>query len=205
MHDEIAEVLMFWFGSTDLMADVDAERQAMWWQGGADLDAQITAQFGALHALAAAGQLDHWRASLHGRLALILLLDQLSRNIHRGTPSAFAQDEAARALTLTALDLGLHHDLSLHQQTFLLMPLEHAEDLALQERSVAAFSTLVDSAPAAQKDTAAYLLSFAITHRDIIARFGRFPHRNALLGRDPTAEESAWLAAGGEHFGQTKG
>ncbi len=205
MHDEIAEILTFWFGSTDLTAEVDAETQAMWWRGGADLDAQIIAQFGALHAQAAAGQLDHWRASLHGRLALILLLDQLSRNIHRGTPSAFAQDEAARALTLTALDLSLHHDLGLHPQTFLLMPLEHAEDLALQERSVAEFSKLAASAPAAQKGTADYLLSFAVKHRDIVARFGRFPHRNPLLGREPTAGESAWLTGGGESFGQTKG
>lgn len=205
MHDTIAEVLTFWFGSTDLTALADDSKQTMWWQGGPDLDAEIIARFGALHAEAAAGQLDEWRVSLHGRLALILVLDQLSRNIHRGTPTAFAQDPAACALTLAALDLDLHRDLGLHQQTFLLMPLEHTEDLALQERCVVEFTRLVDTAPADQRGYAIYLRGFAEKHRDIIARFNRFPHRNPILGREHTAEEAAWLAEGGESFGQAKG
>jgi uncharacterized protein (DUF924 family) len=200
----IDEILMFWFDSTDLTAAVPGEKQGMWWTGGSALDGEITARFGALHARASAGECDHWAESLPGRLALILLLDQLSRNIHRGTPAAFAQDTRARALTLAALDEGLERRLGLHQRTFLLMPLEHAEDRLIQERCVAEFSRLVQESPPEQAGTTTYLLSFAEKHRDIIARFGRFPHRNPILGRAHTADEAAWLEAGGENFGQTK-
>ena len=200
MDSAVEDILVFWFGSTDLTALAGDEKQQMWWQGGAVLDGTIQERFDALLADAGAGRLDGWCSTLAGRLALIILLDQFSRNIHRGTPGAFAMDPRAQALCLEALDQGLEQHLGLHQRTFLLMPLEHAEDLSRQQRCMAEFARLAAEVPEEQVGMATYLIGFAQKHYDIIARFGRFPHRNGFLGRTHTPGEAAWLAEGGESF-----
>ena len=128
---------------------------------------------------ALAGQLDSWAEDAEGLLALIILLDQMTRNIFRDTPMAFAGDDMALALTLKAIDRAISTCWNISQQ-FLLMPMMHAEDLAIQEASLPLF----------EKYTNADTYDYAIRHRDIIARFGRFPHRSTILGRPLTAEEA---------------
>lgn len=136
---------------------------------------------------ALAGKLDSWMASADGALALLLLLDQLPRNIHRGTPRAYAGDAHARELAARAINKGFdqHHDELLQQ--FFYTPFMHSEDLADQDRSLALYQAM-DGKDAAK---------WALHHRDIIEQFGRFPHRNPILGRQSTSEEEAWLDQGG--------
>ena len=155
--------------------------------------AELRERFGALVEAALAGQLEHWRATWRGRLALILLLDQLTRNVFRGTPRAYSGDRAALALALEALDDGSFGAHSQDEQLFVMMPLVHAEDLGLQERAVELARGLLERAPEALRET--WQTGYARTqhYRAVIARFGRFPQRNAILGRPSTSEELAFL------------
>jgi len=195
-------VLDAWFGPPDQDAAALAARQGRWFGSAPEVDAELRRRFGALVCAAARGQLAGWAATPRGRLALVLLLDQLPRNVYRGQPEAFASDAQALPLALTALDAGLDAGLDILERSFLYMPLEHAEDLALQERGVAVFARLLDESPPALRRQAQEFLDFARQHRDVIARFGRFPHRNAVLGRPSTPQEVAYLADGGHRFGQ---
>lgn len=199
MTGDASEILRFWFGTADVRAAPDPAKQALWWGGSPALDEEIRERFGALHARALAGELDAWAGDPAGGLALIVLLDQLSRNIHRGEAAAFAGDPAAQRLALGAVDRGDDAAVGPQQRVFLYMPLEHAEDVGLQDRSVALFTALAADLP---EDAGARYVSFARQHWDIVARFGRFPYRNAALGRPDTTEEAAWLAEGHETFGQ---
>jgi len=143
--------------------------------------------FEAEHHAAARGELVAWEMDAEGALALVILLDQLPRNIFRKSPHAFATDGLAQAIAARALDRGFDGATDSALRFFFYMPFEHAEDLAMQERCVTLFTNLGD----------AEYLKFAILHRDIIARFGRFPHRNVILGRKSTVEELQFLADGG--------
>ncbi len=143
--------------------------------------------FEAEHHAAARGELVAWEMDAEGALALLILLDQLPRNIFRNSPHAFATDGLAQAIAARALDRGFDAATDSALRFFFYMPFEHAEDLALQERCVTLFTNLGDAA----------YLKFATLHRDIIARFGRFPHRNAILGRKSSVEELQFLADGG--------
>jgi uncharacterized protein (DUF924 family) len=196
----IDEVLHFWFGSNADEAAVVAEKSRLWWSKDAAVDAECRARF--LHLVEAAGQgkLDHWASSARGRLALILISDQLPRNIFRGTARAFAFDAAARAHCLEGVALAHDRELRLIERVFFYLPLEHSESLEDQERGVAAYEELAAAAPPEQKSTFAEFHRYAVLHRDIIARFGRFPHRNALLARASTPEETAFLATPGSSF-----
>ncbi len=194
------EVLEFWFP-----ADQD-RANALWWGKDPALDAEIRERFAATLSAARAGELDSWAETARGRLALIVVLDQLSRNILRGDPSTYAADAQARALTLAGLERG--HDRALRpiERLFFYLPLEHSEALADQQRCVALMQELADEVAAepgvddARRDRFAGFVDYAIRHRDIIARFGRFPHRNALLGRSSTAEELEFLTQPGSSF-----
>lgn len=189
----IESIIEFWFGPLAGPEDFTRDRYEIWFRNGRTYDALIRERFGAVYEQACRGELDAWTATPRGRLALILLLDQFSRHIHRDTPLAFAQDRKAQALTRTGVALGHDQRLFPIQRTFFYLPLEHAEDLALQEESVALFSQLVaEVAPALKPDFEGFL-EYARHHRDVIAQFGRFPDLNPLLGRDSTAEESAFL------------
>lgn len=188
------DVLEFWFPADQTRAN------QLWWGKQAQLDAEIRERFGATLAAAKAGQLDAWAERARGRLALIITIDQLSRNIYRDDPEAYAADPRARALTHAGLALGHDRELAPIERVFFYLPLEHSESLADQERCVELFRQLVVEVELAQRDGFTTFLDFAVRHRDIIARFGRFPHRNELLGRVSTPEELEFLTQPGSSF-----
>jgi uncharacterized protein (DUF924 family) len=199
-QDEIDEVLEFWLGELDELGRADAAQASRWFTKDQALDEEMRRRFRALHRAVAVGDRDAWLGSPRGRLAYVIVLDQFSRNMFRGTPEMFATDDKARAAAVAGLDAGLDRELGVAERMFLYMPLMHSEALADQERCVALFSAFLDEAPAAAKDEIANALKFAKAHRDIVARFGRFPHRNATLGRQSTDEELAFLAQPGSSF-----
>jgi uncharacterized protein (DUF924 family) len=190
------EVLAFWFGDLDERGRADEAHTRRWYMKDATFDAEIARRFGALHGAVARGERDDWLATPRGRLAAVIVLDQFSRNMFRGSKEAFASDARAAAIALEGIERGEDRQLAAAERSFLYMPLMHAEDLALQERCVALFRSWCDEAP----DEAAQSLRYAEQHRDIVARFGRFPHRNATLGRDTTPEEATFLTQPGSSF-----
>lgn len=197
----IEDILSFWF-LDDATGRMDLPQSKRWFTGGKTLDAELTERFSSALSQALQGQLDSWRESARGTLALIVLLDQFNRNINRGTAAAFAGDRRALALCHHALDEDFPHQLPLTHRVFCYLPLEHDESLASQERSVALFSELMNAAPPELQDYARNTLDFALQHKKIIDRFGRYPYRNAVLNRQSTEEELDWLAQDGRRFGQ---
>jgi uncharacterized protein (DUF924 family) len=199
---QIEEILSFWFGplTPDGLPVVDRSR--LWFGFDRATDGHMRQRFEGCLAQASQGKLASWERQARGRLALILLLDQFSRNIDRATPRAFAQDEMALSLCLAGIDRGHDQELSAIERVFFYMPLQHCESLAMQDRCVEQYQRLLQGlAPG----TAARLRDFldhAQQHRDIIRRFGRFPHRNRILGRDSTAAEREYLHARTGTFGQ---
>lgn len=203
--DEALELRRFWFGRLPLKADGMKERLALWFGSGADeqrVDELIRARFGALIEKAAAGELAAWADSPRRRLSLILLLDQLPRHAYRGSGRAFAMDREALALTLSGMQSAADAALTPVERIFFYMPLQHAELRDAQEESVAAYRRLLNEAPKELEAMFVSALESAELHRSIVARFGRFPHRNRALGRTNTAEEEAHLGSGGQSFGQ---
>lgn len=191
------DVLTFWFGPPG-SAPLAASTQ--WYKKDDAFDREVAARFGAVHALAASGALESWKTSARGRLAFVILLDQLSRNMFRGTAASFAHDAKARAATLASISTGDEATLTTVERSFLYMPLMHSEDVDLQHKCVAAFERLgKDASPDLQKYVA-NSLDYAKKHAEIIERFGRFPHRNAILERATTPEESEFLAQPGSSF-----
>ncbi len=187
-----AEVLEFWFGPARGIEPGATREQ--WFRKDAALDAEIARRFGGLIDVAVEGGLDRWARTPAGTLALVLLLDQFTRNVHRGAAEAFAGDERALAVAEAALAGGLDRRLGAHGRWFLYMPFEHSESLAVQKRSIELFCRLRDETGLAEP------LAWAWKHYDVIARFGRYPHRNALLGRTSTEAERAFLALPGSAF-----
>ena len=202
------EVLAFWFA--DALDGREAlERRMDFWFGGendagdvAAIDRQIQGQFGADMERAARGELADWVRTPRGRLALIVLLDQFPRNVFRGTARAFATDSMALTHALDGMRLGADGALHVIERFFLYMPLQHAERPDVQDQSVAALAALVADAPAPLRPLFQECARFAEQHRDIVRRFGRFPHRNAILGRQSTEEERAYLERESSDFGQ---
>jgi uncharacterized protein (DUF924 family) len=203
--DEALEVRRFWFGKLPLKPDGVNDRLALWFGSGADeqqADELVRSRFGPLLERAAAGELAAWADSPRRRLSLILLLDQFPRHAHRGTDRAFAMDREALALTLSGMQSAADAALTPVERIFFYMPLQHAELRDAQEESVAAYRRLMNEAPAELSAMFTSALESAEQHRSIVARFGRFPHRNRVLGRTNTADEEAYLAQDGERFGQ---
>ncbi|MBA4212016.1 MAG: DUF924 domain-containing protein [Polaromonas sp.] len=195
------EVLNFWFGD-GLQRDWPSQNlNDLWFGARPEQDEAIRQRFGPLVDEALDGGLTDWEADPRSRLALIVLLDQLSRNVHRGQRRAFDGDARAQRLSQLSIDEGMDATLTPAGRVFLYMPLMHAENLALQDECVARFQRLVDSSPDTLRDKLASNLRFAVLHRDIVAQYGRFPHRNAVLGRTTTPEEDAFLKDG-PRFGQ---
>lgn len=201
LPDEARAVLDFWLADGLALGWPSQDMMPRWFRGGAALDAEITARFGALVHSAIAGGLRAWERTPLARLALVILLDQFTRNVFRGQGQAFAGDARAQALVREALAAREDERLPLCGRIFLYMPLEHAEDMAQQDESVRRFEQLARSAPPALQKTFAANVDFARQHRDIVARMGRFPHRNAALGRASTPEERAYLKDA-QRFGQ---
>jgi uncharacterized protein (DUF924 family) len=191
---DVEAILDFWLGTCGADGALDPAKRGMWFADGRKYDAEIASRFGALHARASGGELEAtWAPDARGRLALIVLLDQFSRHIHRDTGAAFAQDAMAQRLAADGIARGLDRGLIPAARSFFYLPLEHAENPALQRLSVECFRGLCDVvAPAWRKDYDGFV-DYARRHHDIIVRFGRFPHRNALLGRQSTQEEVEFL------------
>ena len=191
------DILAFWFPA-GLDADEDTHRrQFEWWfRGGADR--AIVERFQPVLGAACRGELGYdWADLPRGRLALIIVLDQFSRTVYRDTAQAFAQDDKALGLAMDGLERGQYAQLAtVWEKTFFVLPLGHSEQIALLERCVSLCEALVDEAPEDLRKVYEFSASQARGHRDVIARFGRHPHRNAVLGRRSTADERAYLASG---------
>lgn len=192
----------FWFG--DISDEVACARRnhARWFERGRELDAPVRERFAVLLQTAARGALEHWQATPRGALALVLVLDQFPRHIHRGGALAFATDARARAVCESGITAGLDARLLHLERLFFYLPLEHAEDASAQQRCVALAEQLAASCQPGLRPIMEEEVRYARMHRDTIARFGRFPHRNAALGRDTTPEEDRYLAQGAERYGQ---
>lgn len=193
-------ILDYWFGASGSAREI-AERQSKLWFGKQpEKDREVSERFTPTFNAAATGSLDAWMVTPRGRLALVIVLDQFPHHIHRDTADAFAQDEKALALTLAALAAGEDRSLTLIERVFLYLPLEHAEWLAMQDLSVAQYQQLADEAAESERALFDNFLDYAHKHRDVVRRFGRFPHRNAILGRPSSAEEIAFLQQPGSRF-----
>ncbi|MBW3568031.1 MAG: DUF924 domain-containing protein [Proteobacteria bacterium] len=198
------DVLEFWFG--DAAGGDEAALQdafSRWFGGGDAFDTEIEERFGVHIETALSGGLVDWESDVRSRLALVILLDQFPRNVFRRTAKAFAGDDRAIQLARDAVREGLDEKLLPVEQVFLLMPYQHAEDISLQEEGVRLFRLLADGTePHSVKKLLQSSFKYAQKHCDIIARFGRFPYRNAVLGRRSTPDEERWLQDSGERFGQ---
>ena len=191
MDARAQDVLDFWFGAPG--SPEYGQTRALWFTKRDDTDQAIRTRFGPWIDLALSGQLDGWADSPRGALALIVLLDQFTRNAFRDTARAFAGDAQALAVATALVEAGQDLSLTLLERQFAYLPFEHAESLPLQERAVTLFTQLA-------ADGLGGPLDWAIKHRDVIARFGRFPHRNQQLGRASTPAEVAFLAQPGSRF-----
>ena len=200
-NPDASAVLDYWFPDALTLGWPSQSRSGLWFGGGKAQDEDIARRFGEPVGQALAGALTDWEATPLQRLALVVLLDQFTRNVYRGTAQAFAGDARAQALVQDALAQGWDTGLPLAGAIFLYMPLMHAEDLALQDECVRGFAALLARAPAERHADLQGNLKFAEQHRDIIARYGRFPYRNAAMGRVNSAEEDTFLRDG-PRFGQ---
>lgn len=190
-----ADVLRVWFGTDDPQGIV-APQMDRWFKTDADFDTGLRERFGAAIEAGIRGELAPWEDTPGGALALVILLDQFSRNAWRGDARSFAADPAALAAAERAVSRGFDRGVAWLARSFLYLPWEHAESLAHQDRAVALFRALAAEAPEGFADLGASFVEYAEKHRAVIARFGRFPHRNADLGRTSTAEELAFLTSG---------
>ena len=197
----IAAIINYWFAGIGDSFELKDQHQ-LWYSGGVEVDRQIDRQFGNWVRAAVQGQLSNWAETAIGTLALVIVLDQFTRNIYRGSHRAFAGDNRARDLVIQGVERGIDRQLSFIQRSFFYMPLEHSESLADQDRCVELFRQLLAEVPEQGKAIIGDSLDFAIKHRDIIMRFGRFPHRNKALDRVSTVAEQAYLDGGGARFGQ---
>ncbi len=184
MNDiSVDEILQFWF------EDIEHSR---WFKKDAEFDRELEQRFGGVLTLAKNDRLDHWCSTPHGTLALIIILDQFSRNIYRDAPGAFEADPKALQLTVDGVQKGLDEKLTLEQRSFFYLPLRHAENLAMQDLGLAKTRELNDAGYGTDK--------YALNHLAIIERFGRFPHRNSILGRRNTTAEELYLKDGNAGF-----
>jgi uncharacterized protein (DUF924 family) len=189
------EILHFWFGNPDDQHSEYGQQRQVWFKKDSAFDATIRDRFLADYQQAASEELRSWQMHPHSCLALILLCDQFPRNLFRDSAQSFATDSQALALANYAIQQQFDQRLIPVERMFLYLPFEHSENLADQTTSVALFQRLSEQCPEFES-----LLSYAIRHRDIIERFGRFPHRNAVLGRETTPEEHEFLQQPGSHF-----
>lgn len=194
-------VLDYWLGDAALSPEHAKRRKKLWYRSNPDTDNEIRTNFSALYEQGIRGDLSEWRKTADGSLALVILLDQFSRHLHRAEPGAFAQDR----LALEIAESCPHPDsLPLIAQAFLYHPYQHSEQLDVQKRSLKLFKALAETCDLLWQPMMENFYHHAKEHHDIVARFGRFPHRNKILGRDNTEEELAYLAQNPRSFGQGK-
>lgn len=183
MKDSIQDVLSFWF---------EESTPSQWFQVSDVYDSMIRDRFLGLYRMAVSGVCDEWVREVDGCLALVLVFDQFPRNMYRDMPEAFASDERARRVACKVVDLGFDHLVSIQKRRFFYLPFEHSENLEDQKFSLSLFEKMREDEPLAY--------DYALRHYKIIERFGRFPHRNVILGRENTPEEAAFLAEQGRGF-----
>ncbi len=193
-------ILRFWFGTATDDLDVAEQCGKLWWKKDAQTDARIRERFTGALDDAVNGRCDVWLNDARGRLAMIILTDQFSRNMYRETPRAFAYDHLALKWCKEGLEAGVDRALRPIERVFVYLPLEHSESPEDQDRSVELFTELANGVPEEKRKLFDGYVDYAERHRDIVRRFGRFPHRNAILGRPSTAEELAFLKQPGSSF-----
>jgi uncharacterized protein (DUF924 family) len=198
----IDEILSFWFKEQELSAPQIDRRMDIWFGENPDFDDEVEAKFSDDVAGASTGKLDHWAEDPRGRLALIILIDQFRRNIYRNTEKAFSRDRLALKLCVEGAMEKKDKSLTPIQKVFFYMPLQHTESRKVQTKSAELYSRLAESVSPTYRETFLTVAQFAELHKDIINQFGRFPHRNALLGRENTPEEDKYLAGDSPDFGQ---
>jgi uncharacterized protein (DUF924 family) len=201
-EQRINTILSFWFKEQELSAPQIDRRMDTWFGEDAAFDKEIEERFADDIEMASEGQLDHWASEPHGRLALIILIDQFRRNIYRNTAKAFSMDKLALKLCVEGAMEKKDKGLTPIQRVFFYMPLQHAESVKVQAKSVELFTRLAESVSPTYRETFQTIAQFAELHKDIIDQFGRFPHRNKLLGRANTPEEDEYLASDSPDFGQ---
>lgn len=190
----INEVLEFWFADRDLSEPTLDSRMTRWFNSDEQFDAELADRFTSLTELALTGELDDWAERPLGRLALILLLEQFPRRIYKDSPDAFQGDRKAMTLCQQGVANDAYRELNAVQQLFFFMPLQRAESIKIQQTSVKIYNALSSNVSSTLRDTFETVAHFAELRRDVIAKFGRFPHRNAPLGRSNTGAEEAHLA-----------
>jgi uncharacterized protein (DUF924 family) len=196
----VSLILDFWFGSLDADGRADQQHTSSWFKKDSDFDQEIVRRFSGIYSELTKGPRPEWAAGPTGLLAEIIVLDQFSRNMFRDSPDMYSFDDLALRSSFEFIALGLDEGAPLAHRVFSYMPLMHSERLIDQERCVTLFSRFAEEL---QGETAAIIrgnVKYAIAHRDIVARFGRFPHRNALLGRTSTETEIAFLSEPGSSF-----
>ena len=198
-------ILNYWFADSVDSNEAYVARKELWFMNSESFDMEIKSKFEPCIELAANRTNPRLEETPRDLLALIVILDQFPRNVYRGTPKAFAYDSEALRLTQKMIDTGMLTQLKFVEKFFAYMPLQHGEEMWIQDLSIRMFGQLKNFAEdPVHKTGAEQSLEYAILHREIIERFGRFPHRNEILGRESTNEELEYLASGAETFGQTK-
>ncbi len=186
-------ILKYWFGEDQNDPDSIKQKQKIWYTGGAKIDREIKKEFGEIYERAANETLLHWADASNGALALVILLDQFSRNLYRNSSLAFTQDPMARAVAKRAFNLGLDREMSVPGRIFLLHPFHHSEELVDQLFGRDRLSDLIDEGHADWREMLDSSVEWFDHHLEIVKRFSRFPHRNAQLGRQSTKAEEAFL------------
>jgi len=198
--DPIEDILDFWFGELNQHGCSTPEHRKRWWTKSDAFDESIQHHFLDDYEAIVDGEREAWRSSARGALAYIIVLDQFSRNMFRGTPQMFAADELAREVCREGLDAGFDAELSFDERVFFYLPLEHSESMADHKLCLELFERLLASAPELLEADAKYYLDFAVQHKAIIERFGRYPHRNEMLGRASSEQEAKFLREPGSSF-----
>ncbi len=193
-------ILRFWFGTATDDLEVAEQCAKIWWKKNPQVDAEIRERFAGVVDAAASGQCDAWLTDARGRLAMIILTDQFPRNMYRDTPRAFAFDSLALSTTKQGIDSGVDQALRPIERIFFYMPLEHSESIENQQLAVTLITALAAAVSPEKQKLFEGFVDFAKRHRDIVQRFGRFPHRNAILGRSSTPEEMEFLKHPGSSF-----
>ena len=196
------EIHRYWFEDTLAAPSQASARMSFWFRPARETDRHITLVFGPVLREAARGALDAWQLQARSCLALVIVLDQFPRNIHRGTPAAFEHDAVALRITRRGIAAGHLPELAALEQAFFLMPYQHCEDLSLQREGIALYDRMLNDAPPEWREVLEGFVAYARKHAELIERFGRFPHRNAILGRVSTAAERAFLESNSESFWQ---
>ena len=196
------DVIDYWLGEAQRDPSTAKARSKLWYRVSSQTDNQIRDRFGKILELAEQSKLNDWLDSPEGHLAMVILLDQFTRNINRGSSDAWKNDAMALNIATSCIDKGDHLSLSYFGRVFLYHPFHHAESIAAQERAVDLFDELHDEAPPEWQTSLKGFAEFSRGHRDIVSRFGRFPHRNKTLGRQSTLKEAQYLEENSKKYDQ---